>query len=200
MVMYCLLQESQTYCPPKGYSLRIVLIGRCCITGRIRKLSSFAIDQLRSDSHTSIGPIPRMPAIYEHQHVVQESELDGIGHVNNLSYVKWMQDSAIAHATAQGWPPQRHLECGSGWVVRSHFIEYLRPAFAGDQIVIRTWVAGFRRITSLRKYKILRTKDDQVLAVAETNWAYVSYDTHTPRRIPPEIIASFQIVPPDEEP
>lgn len=135
-----------------------------------------------------------MPAIFEHQHLVLPEDTDGVGHVNNLNYVKWMQDAAIAHATAQGWPPQRHLQLGSGWVVRSHFIEYLRPAFAGDQIVVRTWVSGFKRITSVRKYQILRPVDNTMLAIAETNWAYISYVDHVPRRIPPEVIDSFQLV------
>lgn len=141
-----------------------------------------------------------MPAIYDHAHLVLVEETDGIGHVNNLSYVKWMQDAAIAHATAQGWPPQRHLQLGSGWVVRSHFIQYLRPAFPGERIVVRTWVSGFRHITSVRKYKILRPEDETLLAVAETNWAYIRYQDHVPCRIPPEVTESFVLVTPELEP
>ena len=141
-----------------------------------------------------------MPAIYEHHHEVLSEETDGVGHVNNLHYVKWMQDAAIAHASVQGWPPARHIELGSGWVVRSHFIEYLRPAFPGDRIIVRTWISGFKRITSMRKYQIVRPADETLLATAETNWAYVTYDTHTPKRIPVEVIESFQLVLPDQEP
>jgi acyl-CoA thioester hydrolase len=141
-----------------------------------------------------------MPAIYQHPYIVLPEDTDGVGHVNNLSYMKWMQDAAIAHASAQGWPPERHLELGSGWVVRSHFIEYLRPAFPGDHIVVNTWVSGFSRITSVRKYQIVRAADDTLLARAETNWVYIKYDSHTPRRIPPEVSESFQIVPLDQEP
>jgi acyl-CoA thioester hydrolase len=40
-----------------------------------------------------------------------------------------MQDIAIEHSAAAGWPMARYVELGAGWVVRSHFIEYLRPAF-----------------------------------------------------------------------
>ena len=45
-----------------------------------------------------------MPAIYCHSHVVRDDEIDGLGHVNNLHYLKWMQDAAVAHSAAQGWP------------------------------------------------------------------------------------------------
>jgi acyl-CoA thioester hydrolase len=141
-----------------------------------------------------------MTAVYECRHRVSPDETDGIGHVNHLVYLKWLQDVAIAHAAAQGWPPQRHLDMGSGWVVRSHAIEYLRPAFAGDELLIQTWVAGFKRISSLRKYQISRPSDRSLLVRAETNWAFVDYATHLPRRIPEEIVQSFEIVIAEKEP
>mgnify|MGYP003526290200 CR=1 FL=1 len=83
-----------------------------------------------------------MPAVFEYQHQVTEAEIDGVGHVNNLAYLRWMQDAAVAHSAAQGWPAKAYYDLGQGWVVRSHFIEYLVPAFAGDEIVVRTWVAA----------------------------------------------------------
>ena len=141
-----------------------------------------------------------MPAVFDYEHRVQEEEIDVLGHVNNLAYLRWMLAAAVAHSSAQGWSPQRHLELGAGWVVRSHAIEYLRPAFSGERIVVRTWVASIRKITSLRKYKILRPADDAVLAVAETNWAFVAYEQRVPRRIPPEVVASFELVPAEREP
>ena len=54
-------------------------------------------------------------------------------------------------------------------------------------------MAGFQKVTSIRKYRIVRARDEAVLAVAETNWAFVSLQTRQPRRIPPELIAAFEI-------
>lgn len=141
-----------------------------------------------------------MPAIYEHLHVVDKDEIDAFGHVNNLAYVRWLQDAAIAHSAAQGWPTQRYLELGSGWVVKSHFIEYFQPAFESESIVVLTWVAGFKRISSIRRYSILHQQSQRRLAAAETNWAFVGLNPFVPRRIPPEVMNSFTIVPPDQEP
>jgi acyl-CoA thioester hydrolase len=84
---------------------------------------------------------------------------------------------------------------GTGWVVRSHHIEYLRPTFAGEPLIVRTWVAGFRKVTSLRRYQIIRVADERVLAKAATDWAFVNYRTGQPARVPPEIIGSFELVP-----
>jgi acyl-CoA thioester hydrolase len=136
-----------------------------------------------------------MPAVFEHQHQVTEDEIDGVGHVNNLEYLRWMQDAAVAHSAAQGWPSQAYYTLGQGWVVRSHFIEYLVPAFSGDEIVVRTWVAEMKRVTSMRRYELVRITDGKQLAVARTNWAFVKFSTLQPCRVPPEVLNAFEIVP-----
>jgi len=141
-----------------------------------------------------------MPAVFDYSHTVDDAEIDGQGHVNNLAYLKWMQDAAIAHSSVQGWPAERYFEIGAGWVVRSHHIDYLQPAFAGQQIVVRTWVSSFKKIQSLRKYKIIRSPDEDLLAVAETNWVFVGLEHQVPRRVPEELKGSFELVPTESEP
>ena len=84
--------------------------------------------------------------------------------------------------------------------MRSDKIEYLQPAFAGDEIVVYTWVSNFRKVQSLRKYRIVRAADKTALAAAETEWAFVAYDRRVPRRIPPEVIEAFEVVPEEREP
>ncbi|MCK7506689.1 MAG: hypothetical protein MZV70_23225 [Desulfobacterales bacterium] len=54
-------------------------------------------------------------------------------------------------------------------MVRTHKIEYLKSAFAGDRVVVMTWVSNFRRVQSLRKYRILRPADKALLAEGETD-------------------------------
>ena len=160
-----------------------------------------------------------MPAILEWTHTVVEDDLDGLGHANNISYLKWMQSAALAHSAAQGWPVEAYAALGCGWVVRSHFIEYLAPALLGDTILIRTWVADMRKVTSRRRFLILRDGNprrgaserrshaergneveavETVLAKAETNWAFVDYRTGSPKRIPPEVSRAFEVVADDE--
>jgi acyl-CoA thioester hydrolase len=141
-----------------------------------------------------------MPAIYQHRLIVPNDAIDGQGHVNNLEYVRWMQEAAIAHSDAQGWSAERYQQFGAGWVVRTHKIEYLQAAFAGDEITVYTWVSNFRKIRSLRKYKIVRTTDRATLAVAETDWAFIAHDRRVPRRIPPEVAEAFLVVPEEDEP
>jgi acyl-CoA thioester hydrolase len=139
-----------------------------------------------------------MSAIYEYAHVVTESEIDEvINHVNNLAYLKWMQSAALAHSAAQGWPTAAYKQLGAGWVVRSHQIAYRQPALPGDAIIVRTWVANLRKVTSLRRYEIVRSDGVKkpILAVAATDWAFIDFGSHQPRRIPAEVARAFEIVP-----
>ena len=134
-----------------------------------------------------------MPAIFHWSHSVTDEEIDEQGHVSNLEYLRWMQTAAVAHSSEQGWPTERYDTEESAWVVRSHWIEYLKPALPGESIEVLTWVAGFRKVTSLRKFLIIRPADASALARAETNWAYVGRRLGVPRRIPQTLIDSFEI-------
>lgn len=136
-----------------------------------------------------------MPAVFEYPVLASAHDLDGQGHVSNVKYVEWMQAAAVAHSDAQGWPPQRYRAAGVTWVIRSHYIRYLKPARAGDELLVLTWVADFRKATSLRKYKFIRQADEEVLARAETDWAFLDATTNRPRRIPADLIESFEVVP-----
>ena len=135
-----------------------------------------------------------MPARYEHSLTVITADLDQLGHVNNIVYVRWMQDAAVAHSREQGWPMSRYREAGFGWVVRSHFIEYRVPAFAGDEVVVHTWVSEMQKVSSRRRFEIRRV-DGTLLARAETNWAFVRSSDQKRLRIPDEVAAAFEVVP-----
>jgi acyl-CoA thioester hydrolase len=131
---------------------------------------------------------------FEYPHTVGPEEIDEQGRANNVVYVSWMQDAAIAHSAVLGWTPERYLQLGMGWVARSHWIEYLQPAVAGDEIIVETRVSDMKKVTSKRVYRILRRSDREVLARAETNWAFVNYATGKPTRVPAEIADAFPLV------
>ncbi len=134
-----------------------------------------------------------MIARFEFAHTVRSEEIDELGHAGNYHYIKWMQHAAIAHSNANGWSAEKYQVKGFGWVVRSHEITYLKPAFEGDSIVIGTWVANMKRVTSLRIYEI-RNKSGELLAKAQTDWAFVNYQNQSPVRIPVEVASCFVVV------
>jgi acyl-CoA thioester hydrolase len=118
--------------------------------------------------------------------------IDTMGHVNNVEYVRWMQDVALSHSGTVGCTAATQAD-GAAWVARSHHIEYLRPAFEGERIEVRTWVEGGRRASSVRHYEFVRLRDEVVLARGETEWVYVDAATGRPRSVPDAIRGLFPL-------
>lgn len=135
-----------------------------------------------------------MDGIYTLRFPVPPTAIDANDHVNNIAYLQWMQDVAIGHTVAMGWPPGRYFELGAAWVARSHFIEYLRPAFLGDAVALHTWIESMNRRRCPRHYAFLRERDGVLLARAKTEWVYVDLKTGRPATIPGEMVQAFPVV------
>jgi acyl-CoA thioester hydrolase len=140
-----------------------------------------------------------MSAIYKHDIRVTAELVDANGHVNNVAYIQWLQDAAVQHAQAIGCT-KAALSLGASWVVRSHHIEYLRPAFAGDTISVLTWVSNVRKVRSLRKYRIVRASDQTIVAEAETDWVFIDAKTGRPQSIPDAVRRTLPVVEEERQP
>ena len=140
-----------------------------------------------------------MAAVFVHEFEVGPAAVDENGHVNNVEYVRWMQEAAVLHADDAGCTAATKT-AGATWVVRSHQIEYRRPAFGGDRVQVLTWVADFRRAFSLRKYKFVRPADNTVLAEGQTDWVFVDTQTGRPQTVPVHIQALFELLPEGPQP
>ena len=136
--------------------------------------------------------------VYHYEFTVTQSALDENGHVNNVQFVQWMQEAAVRHYGAIGGIPLTQA-LGATWVVRSHNIDSLRPAFAGERIEVRTWVVNIHRVRSLRRYRFLRVPDGKLLVKGETDWVFVDAKTGVPRAVPEEIIQIFPLLPDEHE-
>ncbi len=133
-----------------------------------------------------------MNGIYEYQIIVDQSALDGNQHVNNVTYVKWINEAAILHSESVGWSQQRYRQHQFGWVVRHHDITYLNPAFLHDELTVKTWIADMKRVSSLRQFRFY--KHDQCILKAATNWVFIDFTTHKLKSIPESVSEAYCIV------
>ena len=127
--------------------------------------------------------------IYTKNIIIPPTVIDENGHVNNVTYVQWMQDIAVEHYSSIGGIEAQGPD--ATWVVREHRIEYFLPAFAGEEIEIRTWVENIRRVRSLRKYEFVRKSDRKILVKGETDWVFMDVKTGSLRTVPEKVIAVF---------
>jgi len=124
--------------------------------------------------------------------VVQRADIDQQNHVNNIVYLRWVQEVATAHWEAAAPATARDA---IGWVVLRHEIDYKTPASLGDEILLRTWVGKATRITFERFTEIRRLSagSQTLLAKARTLWVPINPETGKPTRVPAEVRARFSV-------
>lgn len=133
--------------------------------------------------------------LYRHQVTITDSDIDELGHANNIGYIRWLQDAAVAHSSAVGLTFARYVELGGVFVVRRHEVDYLRPALRGDELEVRTHVASVMAAKSERRYEIVRLRDETPMVRALTLWGYVDTTSGRPMRIPDEVYVAFGFEP-----
>lgn len=121
---------------------------------------------------------------------IDPADIDRLGHVNNVVYLRWVQDAAVAHwkARATAEQQERYL-----WVVVRHQIDYKRSAQQNDAIIVRTWVGKASDLTFERHTEVLREGDRKVLATATTVWCPVNPETLKPVRVTADIRERFSV-------
>jgi acyl-CoA thioester hydrolase len=122
--------------------------------------------------------------------VAADADIDDVGHVSNLVYVRWVLEVAAAHSGARGWDLAAYRALGAVFVVRRHEIDYVAPVLAGEQLAATTWVASWKQASCVRATELAR--DSRIVARAATTWAFVSMTSGRPLRIPEELRAAFE--------
>ena len=121
---------------------------------------------------------------------IEPADIDELGHVNNVTYLRWVQDVAVAHWTAASRPSD---QATLRWVVLRHEIDYKRAAYLGDGIIARTWVGIASRLRFERHTELLRASDRNLLATARTLWCPIDAATGKPTSVSPEVRAGFSV-------
>ncbi len=131
-----------------------------------------------------------LPEPYEIRIAIDPADIDELGHVNNVSYLRWVQDAAVAHWRAAADPVDQKTLI---WVVARHEIDYKRPAFLEDELVARTWVGAASRRSFQRHTEILRAEDRRVLVRALTYWVPIDVRTGKTTDVRPEVRERFSV-------
>lgn len=125
---------------------------------------------------------------FSHEFLVKKSDIDEQGHVNNVAYVKWIQDVAVAHWFSATTETEREKYV---WMVTRHEIDYKKQAFEAEEITATTWVGEPTRISWERFTEIRRAAD--LLVKARSVWCLIDRRTLKPTRITSELKKLFQM-------
>lgn len=120
---------------------------------------------------------------------VDAADIDELGHVNNIVYLRYAQDIATAHWRAKATP---EMVSAYVWVVTRHEADYRAALVLGDEVEVRTHVAPVAQGPLWARFVNIHKAGDEKPAVQiKSNWCLLDATTRRVRRVPPEIIAQF---------
>jgi acyl-CoA thioester hydrolase len=124
----------------------------------------------------------------------EAQDFDLNGHVNNVVYVRWVQDAATSHwRSKMDEAEQAHW----AWVVLRHEIDYRRPLLPGEVAEARTWVGPHHGARFVR-YVRIDGPDGEVCAQATSDWCLIDSESRRPVRVPAWIVERFAAAVSDE--
>jgi acyl-CoA thioester hydrolase len=121
---------------------------------------------------------------------VDPADIDQQNHVNNVVYLRWVQDVAAAHWFKEASEDEQKAVM---WVVVRHEIDYKHPALLGDQIIARTWVGSASQHAFERHTELVRASDNRLLARASSIWCPIDARTGKPADVSDEFRAKFSV-------
>ena len=135
---------------------------------------------------------PRI-AVFRRARQVAPRDVDLLGHVNNVVWVRFVVELAEAHAAALGLDFHTTRALGGIWIVRRHDVLYHANVPLGAHLHEATWVSAMRGALSHRHARF-EDAGGRLLVESETEWAWVDGKTLRPRRVPPAVRDRFDLV------
>jgi acyl-CoA thioester hydrolase len=117
---------------------------------------------------------------------IDPADIDFMGHVNNASYLKWVQAAVISHWQRLA-PPEEvaaHL-----WVALKHEITYRKPTFLDDEVIATVLLEKVQGARAFYQTVIRRGED--VLAEVKSSWCCLDARTLRPARLATHVVERF---------
>ena len=128
--------------------------------------------------------LPAMPHRFDIG--IEPADIDFMGHVNNASYLKWVQSAVLHHWNS--WAPPEAI-AAHVWVAIKHEITYRRPAFLDDEVVAVVVLERVQRESAF--YETVIRRGEEVLAHVKSRWCCLDARTLRPTRLAKDIVDRF---------
>lgn len=126
------------------------------------------------------------PAPHAYRIEIDPHDIDFMGHVNNASYLKWVQEAVLSHwrQLAPTEAIAQHL-----WIALKHEITYRKPAFLQDDVVATVLLEKVHGARAF--YQTIIKRGEEVLAEVRSSWCCVDAATLRPARLAESVIERF---------
>ncbi|MGM0633176.1 MAG: acyl-CoA thioesterase [Pseudomonadota bacterium] len=148
--------------------------------------------------HKDFHPRPAAPHAIDL--AVTSDDVDALGHVNNVVYVRWLEYCAWHHSEALGLSLEDYRRLDRAMVVLRHEIDYLAAAFEGDLLRIVTRITeSDERLRLVREFIITRISDGLTLLRARSTYVCIALSSGRARRMPPVFLERYRVTDPFPE-
>ena len=124
--------------------------------------------------------------------VVEDTDIDGLGHANNAVYVGWLERCAWSHSVCLGLDLPEYQRLDRAMAIVRHEVDYLASAYAGQQLQMATWIIeSDHRLKMTRRFQLIRPADGATLLRALTTFACIEMSSGRPKRMPVEFVEGY---------
>ena len=123
---------------------------------------------------------------------VRAADIDGLGHTNNACYVVWCEACAWAHSQALGLTVTDYQRLNRGVAIQRAEYSYAQPSFAGDQLLVGTWLTACdNRLRLERRFQIVNLDSNETVLRGHWLLVRINMNTGNPARFPPEFVTCY---------
>jgi len=131
---------------------------------------------------------------YQTQVEVAPEQIDGLGHVNNVVYLQWVEQVAWQHSQQLGLDLLAYQRLDAAMVAREHQLIYKAACFVGEVIELRTWIGQRDLLNLYRHYQFVRCHDQVTVFEGVTRWVCIKLSSGRPTRMPPAFQQAYGVV------
>lgn len=117
---------------------------------------------------------------------IDAADIDFMGHVNNASYLRWVQDAVVSHW--QRFAPAEAV-AAHAWVALKHEITYRKPTFRDDEVIATVLLEKVQGARAF--YATIIKRGEEVLAEVKSSWCCLDIKTMRPARLARDVIDRF---------
>lgn len=121
----------------------------------------------------------REPLI-RHRVTVRFSDCDPLGHVNNATYLTYLEQARIVLWRQQiGFWSRRAAEGrtrGEGFILARAEVDFKAQAHEGDELEVRVRLESFGRSSAVYDYEVFDVSTGDIVVVARTVQVWFDYD------------------------
>ena len=122
------------------------------------------------------------------------ADIDGLDHTNNAVYVQWCEKAGWAHSEALGLSLADYRRLDRAMAIREGHYDYLLPSYAGEALVLGTWLtASDGKLTMERRFQLRRASDGVTLVRGRWLLVCIEISSGKPKRLPAEFLSIYGV-------